>query len=95
MVVEREVELTAWVMISRIFTCCLPSGLLRACNSKKFSRAQVVQAWREKVTLCLIISLICGALAFIMFGLTPVMCPDPEGSPTSYTITMPDGTVQK
>ncbi|KAF9356589.1 hypothetical protein BGX26_005048, partial [Mortierella sp. AD094] len=95
MVVEREVELTAWVVVSRIFTCCLPSSLLRACNSKKFSKAQVVQAWREKVTLCMIIALICSALAFIMFGFTPLMCPDPPRSPTSYTITLSDGTVYK
>jgi len=72
---EREIELTAWVVVSRIFTCCIPSGLLRCCSSKKFARSQVIQAWREKVTLCLIIVLICGLLGFVIFGLRPTMCP--------------------
>ncbi|KAF9095898.1 hypothetical protein BGX29_008838 [Mortierella sp. GBA35] len=73
---EREIELTAWVVVSRIITCCIPSSLLKCCNSKKFARAQVIQAWREKVTLCLIIVLICGLLAFVIFGLQPVLCPN-------------------
>ncbi|KAF9197543.1 hypothetical protein BGZ49_001963, partial [Haplosporangium sp. Z 27] len=83
--VEREVELTAWVVISRIFTCCIPSSLLRVCNSSKFSKAQVIQAWREKVTLCMIIALICGILAFLIFGLQPAMCPDQSKSIYSYS----------
>lgn len=88
---EREIELTAWVVVSRIFTCCIPSGLLRCCNGKKFSRIEVVQAWREKVTLCMIIALICGMLAFIIFGLTPTLCPTDSRSVISYSTTPTDG----
>ncbi|KAG0317667.1 hypothetical protein BGZ97_005045 [Linnemannia gamsii] len=92
--VEREIELTAWVVVSRIFTCCIPSGLLRCCNSKKFARAQVIQAWREKVTLCLIIVLICGLLAFVIFGLEPTMCPQ-ETFRFSYTYPSQNGAPPK
>ncbi|GJJ67987.1 chitin synthase [Entomortierella parvispora] len=88
---EREIELTAWVVVSRIFTCCIPSGLLRCCNGRKFSRIEVVQAWREKVTLCMIIALICGVLAFIIFGLTPTLCPTDSRSVIAYSTTPTDG----
>ncbi|KAF9962688.1 hypothetical protein BGZ70_007975 [Mortierella alpina] len=88
---EREVEVTAWVVVSRIFTCCIPSAMLRCCNGKKFSKAQVVQAWREKVTLCIIILLICGLLAFVIFGLQPVMCPTDSRSVMSYSTQPTDG----
>lgn len=90
--VEREIELTAWVVVSRIFTCCIPSSLLRCCNGKKFARAQVIQAWREKVTLCLIIMLICGLLAFVIFGLEPTMCPK-ESSTFEYTYPSQNGAL--
>ncbi|KAI7825626.1 hypothetical protein BC939DRAFT_476076 [Gamsiella multidivaricata] len=89
---EREIELTAWVVVSRIFTCCMPSSLLRCCNHKKFSRIQVIQAWREKVTLCIIIGLICGLLAFIIFGLQPTMCPNDSGAVKSYSTQPTDGS---
>ncbi|KAG0344363.1 hypothetical protein BG004_004542 [Podila humilis] len=85
---ERDIELTAWVIFSRILTCCIPSGLLRCCNSKKFSREQVIQAWREKVTLCMIIVLVCGTLGFIIFGLEPVLCPYESRESKSYS-TLP------
>lgn len=88
--VERDIELTAWVVVSRIFTCCIPSSLLRCCNGKKFARAQVIQAWREKVTLCLIIALICALLAFVIFGLEPTMCPK-ESSTFEYTYPSQNG----
>ncbi|KAG0198058.1 hypothetical protein BGX28_008477 [Mortierella sp. GBA30] len=88
---EREVELTAWVVVSRIFTCCIPSAILRCCNGKKFSKAQVIQAWREKVTLCIIILLICGLLAFVIFGLQPTMCPTDSRSVMSYSTQPTDG----
>ncbi|KAF8925104.1 hypothetical protein BGZ58_001144 [Dissophora ornata] len=90
--VEREIELTAWVVTSRIFTCCVPSALLRCCNSKKFSRIQVIQAWREKVTLCIIIALICSVLAFIIFGLQPSLCPTDSRAVASYSTQPNDGS---
>ncbi|KAF9128537.1 hypothetical protein BGX30_014286 [Mortierella sp. GBA39] len=90
--VERDIELTAWVVVSRIFTCCIPSSLLRCCNGKKFARAQVIQAWREKVTLCLIIALICALLAFVIFGLEPTMCPK-ESSTFEYTYSSQNGAL--
>ncbi|KAF9905346.1 hypothetical protein EC991_001711 [Linnemannia zychae] len=87
---EREIELTAWVVVSRIFTCCIPSSLLRCCNGKKFAKSQVIQAWREKVTLCLIILLICCLLAFVIFGLQPTMCPK-DSATFEYSYPNPNG----
>ncbi|KAF9363852.1 Chitin synthase, class 3 [Mortierella sp. NVP85] len=92
---EREIELTTWVVVSRIFTCCIPSSLLRCCNSKRFSRGQIIQAWREKVTLCMIIFLICGVLAFIIFGLQPALCPSGSNSAISYSTQPTDGSRPK
>ncbi|KAF9212362.1 hypothetical protein BGZ59_006837 [Podila verticillata] len=88
---ERDIELTAWVVVSRIFTCCVPSSLLRCCNSKKFTREQEIQAWREKVTLCMIIFLVCGTLGFIIFGLQPALCPTSSRLPRSYSTTPTNG----
>ncbi|KAF9162729.1 Chitin synthase, class 3 [Actinomortierella ambigua] len=86
---EREIELTPWVIFSRIMTCCLPTSLLRCCNSK-LTNAHVVQAWREKVTLCMLIFFICCLLAYLIFGIRPTMCPDNARAVLSYSTNPTD-----
>ncbi|KAF9970396.1 Chitin synthase, class 3 [Actinomortierella ambigua] len=87
---EREIELTPWVIFSRIMTFCLPSSLLRCCSSK-LTNAHVVQAWREKVTLCILILFICGLLAYLIFGVKPTMCPDNARAVINYSTNPTDG----
>ncbi|KAJ3175263.1 hypothetical protein HDU87_006345 [Geranomyces variabilis] len=62
-----------WTWSARILTCCFLPFCLRACGQK--DRA-VQQAWREKLALCMIIVLMCGAVAFLTVGLRRVLCPD-------------------
>lgn len=53
-------------------TCCIPPQLLRWCG---MPRKDVQMAWREKIALCFIIALCCGALLFFIIGLGIVVCP--------------------
>ncbi|KAG0228625.1 Chitin synthase, class 3 [Actinomortierella wolfii] len=87
---EREIELTPWVIFSRVMTCCLPTSLLRCCNSK-LRNAHVVQAWREKVTLCMLIFFICCLLAYLIFGVKATMCPDNARAVLNYSTNPVNG----
>ena len=61
-----------WTVLSRIMTCCFPNFIIRRCGMKT---PQVIQAWREKVTLCLLFTLVMVILAFITFFISSVLCP--------------------
>ncbi|KAJ3228228.1 hypothetical protein HK099_005238 [Clydaea vesicula] len=61
-----------WVFFSWCITFMIPNYFLNLCGMK---RKHVQQAWREKVTLCFLIFLTCGALLFFVAGLGPVICP--------------------
>lgn len=80
---EKIKVLTSWwAWIAFLMTCCIPNWFLRVCLGKR--NALVQQAWREKLSLCYIIFLLCGALAFITYGLTQTLCPTPgSNSPFS------------
>ncbi|KAI9296884.1 hypothetical protein K502DRAFT_313744 [Neoconidiobolus thromboides FSU 785] len=62
-----------WVIFSQIVTFWAPSFILRRLG---FPTPDVIQAWREKVTLCFIIMLICGLVVFLTFFLPKVFCDD-------------------
>ncbi|KAI8920800.1 chitin synthase [Powellomyces hirtus] len=62
-----------WTWTARIMTCCFLPPCLRACGQRDKA---VQQAWREKVALCMIIVVLCGAVAFLTVGLRRVLCPD-------------------
>ncbi|KAJ9079704.1 hypothetical protein DSO57_1032694 [Entomophthora muscae] len=71
---EPEPEkLSGWVIFSRIVTFWAPSAILKKCG---FPADDVIQAWREKMSLCFIISLICAAVVFLTLGLPYAFCPD-------------------
>ncbi|KAF9345519.1 hypothetical protein BGX26_003039, partial [Mortierella sp. AD094] len=63
---------SCWVICSRITTCWALPPLLRMCG---MGDKQVQQAWREKVTLCVIIMFIGCMVAFLTVGFTLVLCP--------------------
>ncbi|KAI7898177.1 chitin synthase [Cokeromyces recurvatus] len=74
-----------WSWIAFLMTCCIPSWFIRVCLRKKDSMVQ--QAWREKLSLCYIILFLCGALAFVTYGLNRTLCPSPgANSPFSREI---------
>ena len=64
-------SLTCWTFTCYAVTFWAPNWMLSKCGMRN---PLVRMAWREKITLCLIIALLCGALAFITFFFTPLVC---------------------
>jgi chitin synthase len=64
---------TTWRITSRIVSFWAPDFLLESLGGLK--DPQVRQAWREKITLCFIIGLMCGAIGFATVGFQKVLCP--------------------
>ncbi|KAG1375353.1 hypothetical protein G6F61_008545 [Rhizopus arrhizus] len=62
-----------WVRFVWLMTWWVPSPFLRWFG--KMKREDVQMAWREKLTLCLLILLFSGITIFIIVGLGEVMCP--------------------
>ncbi|KAL7751349.1 ATP-dependent RNA helicase [Sorochytrium milnesiophthora] len=61
-----------WTYMSRACTLCFPAILLRSVG--KMPDSTVQQAWREKMTLCIIITVCCGMLTYLTVGLTRSIC---------------------
>ncbi|KAI9260371.1 chitin synthase [Helicostylum pulchrum] len=86
---EQPKVLTSWwAWMAFLLTCCFPNWFLRVCLKK--NNAMVQQAWREKLSLCYLILLLCGSLAFITYGLNQTLCPV-SGSNSAYS-SMNQGT---
>ncbi|KAF9184194.1 hypothetical protein BGZ51_003512 [Haplosporangium sp. Z 767] len=66
---------SCWVVCSRIVTCWALPPFLGMCG---LHDKQVQQAWREKVTLCFIILMIGGMVAFLTLGFTFLLCPSSQ-----------------
>jgi len=64
----------AWVAFVWMNTFWIPSAFLSFCGRMK--RPDVQMAWREKVTLCLIVFWLSAVVIFFIIGLPKVMCPD-------------------
>lgn len=63
---------SCWVVCSRITTCWALPPFMRMCG---IHEKPVQQAWREKVTLCVIIMFIGGMVAFLTIGFSSILCP--------------------
>ncbi|KAG0236625.1 hypothetical protein BGW42_003041 [Actinomortierella wolfii] len=66
----------AWVAFVWCNTFWIPSFLLSWCGRMK--RPDVQMAWREKVTLCLIVFWLSAFIIFFIVGVPKLMCPDFE-----------------
>lgn len=64
-----------WGFSAKLVTVCIPSFLLGVCGIRGKGPQQ---AWREKVTLCLLSLLMCGGVLFFVIGLNPILCPQDE-----------------
>ncbi|KAF7428378.1 hypothetical protein PC9H_007601 [Pleurotus ostreatus] len=64
---------SVWKVFSRIVTFWAPGVLLSSLGGLKDKATQ--QAWREKMALCFIIALLCGAVGFATVGFQKVLCP--------------------
>lgn len=60
-----------WVLTSWILTFFIPSFMMRLMGIKD---KQVQQAWREKVTLVIIIVCLCVGVGFLTFGFNATVC---------------------
>ncbi|ORX82854.1 hypothetical protein K493DRAFT_269944, partial [Basidiobolus meristosporus CBS 931.73] len=58
-------------MFATCVTCYAPNPLLSCCGMKT---NEIRRAWREKMALCTIIILLCGAVGFLTFGFQQVLC---------------------
>ncbi|EIW83255.1 glycosyltransferase family 2 protein [Coniophora puteana RWD-64-598 SS2] len=63
-----------WPIFSKIVTFWAPSFVLSSFGGLGKDK-QVIQAWREKMALCLIITILCLIIAFITVGTQLVLCP--------------------
>ncbi|KAG2185213.1 hypothetical protein INT44_002003 [Umbelopsis vinacea] len=82
----EEVPITStriwWVRFVWLMTFWIPTPFLRWFG--KMKREDVQMAWREKVTICLLIFLFSGVVLFFIVGLSPILCP---GTSTLYSAT--------
>lgn len=67
-----------WPMFYTTVTCCCPNFLLSKVGGMHQPSSR--EAWREKVALCIAITILCGALAFLTFGFSLFVC-QPATSP--------------
>lgn len=74
-----------WARFVWFCTWWIPSFLLRWIG--KMQRQDVQMAWREKVTLCLLIFLFSASIIFFIVGLGPVLCPGTEYLFTSNDVS--------
>lgn len=77
-----------WSRFVWFATWCIPSFTLRWFG--KMHRQDVQMAWREKVTLCLLIFLFSGSIIFVIVGLNQIICPG-----TKYLFSANDVSVHQ
>ncbi|KAJ3204260.1 hypothetical protein HDU82_005949, partial [Entophlyctis luteolus] len=77
----QQKQCNLWARFAQVLTCCVFPGLLKYCG-KHSKVAQ--QAWREKIALCFIIFILCGAVGFLTFGLEPTFCPPQNEDTVPY-----------
>ncbi|KAK7044964.1 glycosyltransferase family 2 protein [Favolaschia claudopus] len=75
-------ENDAWRITSLILTFWAPPFLLKHIGGMRDKNVR--QAWREKLALCMIIALLCGALAFITLGLQRVLCTNAQATSSDF-----------
>eukprot|EP00158_Paraphelidium_tribonemae_P009453 Partr_v1_DN28871_c0_g1_i1_m33284 putative Chitin Synthase len=73
---EEEEPMSAvrknWLFVTFLLTWWIPGRCLEWNGMK---RADIQQAWREKVALCLLIILLCLLMLFFIVGFSLVLCP--------------------
>ncbi|KAL1718748.1 glycosyltransferase family 2 protein [Schizophyllum commune] len=64
----------AWTLFSKVVTFWAPGFLLSSIGG--LHGKDVQQAWREKMTLCFLIALLCAGVGFVTVGFQKVLCPE-------------------
>lgn len=79
-------ELDAWVIFSRVVTFWAPAVLLKSVGGLKDKAT--IQAWREKMALCVLIAMLCALVGFATVGLQKVLCPEQTSVNTKQFISL-------
>ncbi|KAK0455112.1 glycosyltransferase family 2 protein [Armillaria borealis] len=72
----------AWRLFTRVVTFWAPGFLLSSIGGLKDKATQ--QAWREKMTLCFLIAILCCIVGFITVGFQKVLCPTSGSTNTEF-----------
>ncbi|KAF8980752.1 Chitin synthase, class 1, partial [Haplosporangium bisporale] len=88
---KEDEPASCWVICSRITTCWALPPFMRMCG---IHDKQVQQAWREKFTLCFIILLIGGMVAFLTIGFSFLLCPSNQRNNAQTFVRYADPTSQ-
>lgn len=88
--VSTDSPFDAWRLFSRVVTFWAPDILLE--NVGGMRDPNVRQAWREKITLCFLIAILCAIVGFLTVGFQKVLCPDTAQTLGKFA---PLGTVQQ
>jgi chitin synthase len=70
----------AWLFVVWLLTWPIPSFMLRYVGRMK--RKDVQMAWREKVTICFFIFLLCGSIIFYIIFFQKLICPEYDKVPS-------------
>lgn len=70
-IVSRIVKPSLWSKIAYLMTFLIFDWILVCCGMKT---AEIRQAWREKVALCMCIAICCTSLAFFTYGMNRFVC---------------------
>lgn len=70
----------AWVFVVWMLTWPIPSFMLRYVGRMK--RKDVQMAWREKVTICFFIFILCGSIIFYIIFFQKLLCPEYDKVPS-------------
>ena len=73
----EKLDNSKWASFSRFVTCLIPAMLLTFMNIKERG---IQQAWREKVTLCIIFALCSCVLIWFTLFLQPTLCPPQDNA---------------
>jgi len=84
-VVQKKKRMTVWECFSKTVTCCICSCCLKSCGGMPTPAVQ--QAWREKVTLCLICLVLMIITGFITFAMQKLACEsDGSSNPVPWAV---------
>jgi len=84
-VVQKKRRMTVWECFSKTVTCCICSCCLKSCGGMPTPAVQ--QAWREKVTLCLICLVLMIITGFITFAMQKLACEsDGSSNPVPWAV---------
>ncbi|KAJ6593722.1 glycosyltransferase family 2 protein [Mycena capillaripes] len=72
----------AWRIISLVLTFWAPGALLASVGG--MPDKNVRQAWREKMALCMIIAVLCAAIAFVTVGFQKVLCTNAQATSSQF-----------